>query len=81
MSPSVTAFFEDCFHETVFFQNVQNADWKTGEDLLVFGQNSSIITEKSSNKKITGGKIGSGKGTGRQNRQVNLKMLRIDWIF
>lgn len=30
MSPSVTSFFEDCFLETEFCANVQNADWKTG---------------------------------------------------
>ena len=37
MSPSVSAFFEDCFLETEFCQNVQNADWKTGEPYVVFG--------------------------------------------
>ena len=81
MSPSVTSFFEDCFHETEFCQNVQNADWTTGDDLKVFGQSSSIVTEKMANIAITNGNVGSGKGTGKQNRQIDLKMLRIDWIF
>lgn len=47
----------------------------------MFESNSSIITEKAANNEITNGNPGSGKGTGRQNRQITLKMLRIDWIF
>ena len=65
MSPSVTTFFEDCFQETEFCENVQNADWDAGIDLFVFGKNSSIISEKKANLAITGNKPGAGKGTGR----------------
>ena len=43
--------------------------------------NSCVISEKMANLEITDGRPGSEKGTGRQNRQVNLKMLRIDWVF
>lgn len=81
MSPYVSNFLEDCYEETEFCDNVQNADWQAGEDLSVFESNSSIITEKAANNEITGFSPGSGKGTGRQNRQITLKMLRIDWIF
>ena len=37
-------------------------------DLKVFGQKSSIVDEKMANYRITEGNIGSGKGTGKQNR-------------
>lgn len=39
------------------------------------------MTEKKANGFITGDNPGAGKGTGRQNRMIDLKMLRIDWIF
>ena len=68
MSESVENFFEDCFHETEFCESVRNADWKSGEKLFVFGQDTSIIDQSIANNKITGGNPGSGKGTGRQNR-------------
>ena len=36
MSPYVSNFLEDCFLETEFCENVQNADWKAGEPLFVY---------------------------------------------
>ena len=64
-SQYVTAFLEDCYLETEFCTDVKNADWQAGENLFVFGKNSSIIREKEANIEITGGKPGSGKGSGR----------------
>ena len=81
MSPTVVSFFENCFLRTEFCQSVNNVDWDTGSSLYVFGRNSQIINEELTNLEITDGCPGSGKGTGRQNRQILLKMLRIDWIF
>jgi hypothetical protein len=81
MSPYVANFLEDCYLETDFCDNVQNADWHAGDDMKVFESNSSIINEQAANKEITDGDIGSGKGTGRQNRQISLKMLRVEFIF
>ena len=81
MSPTVTSFFEGCFLHTEFCQSVTNVDWKTGDGLEVFGRNSQIINESKANELITRGKPGSGKGTGRQNRVIALRMLRIDWLF
>ena len=33
------------------------------------------------NISITGGETGSGKGTGRTNKQITLKMFYLDWMF
>ena len=81
MSPYVSNFLEDCYSETDFCHNVQNADWNAEDELKVFESDSSIMNEQTANDKITGGDAGSGKGTGRQNRQITLKMLNVDFIF
>ena len=81
MSPYVANFLEDCYEETEFCSSVQNADWHAEDDIKVFESNSSIMNEKLANEEITGRHAGSGKGTGRQNRQITLKMLNIDFIF
>ena len=40
-----------------------------------------MLTEEDVNLIITDGKPGSQKGSGRVYRNVNVKMLKIDWIF
>ena len=79
-SEYVSNFLSNCFLETDFCESVNNADWKTGEALKVFPRRSSIITEEIANDEISA-KEGTQKGSGRQNRQITLKMLGTDWIF
>ena len=61
---------------------MKNADWLiNGPTQKVFSQNSSLLTEEEANLKITDGNPGSQKGSGRVYRNVNVRMLKIDWIF
>ena len=50
------------------------------KSFVVFGQNNSYIDEPKANYEITSGHPGSAEGSGRQNKEIELKMLDIGWI-
>lgn len=82
MSPSVVKLFEDSFKLTRFTQGIKNADWRQGDILEVIGTQSSIIMEKDANTAILKSQSKTFGNAGNvQNRQVEAKMLQIDWIF
>ena len=53
-SEYVSNFLSNCFLETDFCESVKNADWKTGESLVVFPSHTSIMTEEVANERISG---------------------------
>ena len=82
LSPSVIKFFQEGFLETNQCKKVKNADWPIrGINQVVWMEYSSALTEEDTNLKITGGKPGAHKGSGRIYRNVTVKMLKIDWMF
>lgn len=81
LSPAVLQFFENGFLSTQHTDKVRNADWLIKENSVVFENNSSILNELKANKIIKKERKKKGKKGKVQNRQVELKMLCLDWLF
>ena len=80
MSPAVVEFFQNGFNETRFTKRIRNLDWTMGKPMKVIGRMGSVMTEKEANLIVTNGKPGS-QSEKVQNRQVDTKVLMIDWIY
>ena len=82
MSPAEENLLDNAFKQTRFTDSIKNADWRVGKTLEVIGDMSSIMTEKDSNKKISGRQKAVLMESGDiQNRQVESKMLQTDWVL
>merc|ERR1712157_32246 len=81
LSPAVLQFFENGFLSTQHTDKVRNADWLIKETSIVFENNSSIVNEFEANKIVKKERKKKGKKGKVQNRQVELKMLCLNWLF
>ena len=74
MSPTIVELFENAYKQTRFTQKIKNIDWPEGNDHLIIGNNSQVITEKFIDQQQFERKSDQQKKE-HQNRQVDAKML------
>ena len=75
MSQTDHKFFENGFNSNKFTRRVNNLEWKTKDDMKVFGFNTSAVSRTQIEEEIN-----NEKGA-KQNTQVMAKLLNIDWVF
>jgi len=70
----VEKFLENSFTTTSFTRRIKNINWMLGDSLAVIGQNTSLITQDSADKRINADRFHMiGSDTKIQNRQVEAK--------
>ena len=80
MSPATVDFFGNAFNTTRFTSKVKNLDWQLGDTLQVFGDRYSATSERHAAHIINDGKPAAEESDEIQNRQVQCKMLSLDWV-
>ena len=81
MSPTIVELFGNAFNTTRFTRVVRNLDWRQGASLEVFGAQGTAMTQDLAQDCISDSKSDGGEETGNiQNRQVDAKMLNLDWL-